>query len=802
MKNRLLKIKVLIFVAFLSIVSTYNANAQLLVVSGKKMINTSNNQEVVLNAMNFGNWMVMEGYMMNSSNQAPDQHTWKQKLTTLMGSEYTKTFYDTWLTNHVTQADIAQLKTWGFNSVRLPLHYEYFVNSETPDIWNDQGFTILDNIISWCSAAGIYVIIDLHAAPGGQSNNAISDYDNTKPSLWESEANKTKTVELWKKISARYKLEPWVAGYDLINEPAWNLPNGTALRSIYDRITTAIRNNGDNHMLFIEGNWYANDYSGLTPAWDPNMVYVFHKYWSNASTMDIKWITDFRDAQNRPIWCGEHGENSNDHFTKTAETFNANNIGLSWWPMKKFESINDFADANYPAGYKNLLDYFSGINPGLDSYIAFTTVMSLAENVKIENCKLQTEVIRSIFSQPGNRTTEAFSSNTIPGRIYTTNFDQGMNGYAYSDQAWEDVRLTTGNYTAWNNGWVYRNNGVDIQSTPDPLSNGYTVGWFNDGEWMKYTANVTQTGTYTVEFRVANGGATAGSIQIQNAAGTEILATASIPSTGGWEKWQNISCTGGFSSAGSQGIKIVNVSGEFNINSVNFVYQNPIIPATTPVVKTTNIIYLKGNNGQYVTFSGADNLMSSTNPSLGVNEKFTIVDAGSGLVALLGSNGKYVTLNSSVNLLYCNSTTIGNYQKFTLNDLCGVYTLQGYNNLYVSSENGSASGLTCNRTSPQGWEYFNWGVTGKVEILSTKSFENTNNRFEIFPNPAQNSITINSLTVENVVITVYDLNGRIVINTSEVGKQYNIDVNKIPTGIYLMKISGSDKTEMIKFIKK
>jgi hypothetical protein len=57
------------------------------------------------------------------------------------------------------------------------------------------------------------------------------------------------------------------------------------------------------------------------------------------------------------------------------------------------------------------------------------------------------------------------------------------------------------------------------------------------------------------------------------------------------------------------------------------------------------------------------------------------------------------------------------------------------------------------------------------------------------------------LTVENVVITVYDLNGRIVINSSEVGNQYNIDVNKIPTGIYLMKITGSDKTEMIKFIK-
>lgn len=112
------------------------------------------------------------------------------------------------------------------------------------------------------------------------------------------------------------------------------MPNGTDLRNIYQRITNAIRNNGDNHIIFIEGNWYSNDYTGLTPAWDDNMVYVFHKYWSDASNIDIKWITDFREAQNRPIWCGEHGENSNDHFTKIVETFNENKIGFSWWPMK------------------------------------------------------------------------------------------------------------------------------------------------------------------------------------------------------------------------------------------------------------------------------------------------------------------------------------------------------------------------------------------------------------------------------------------------------------------------------------
>ena len=802
MKNRKSTIPIFLITTLWSLFFTFSANGQLLTVSGKKTFNSTTNQEVVLNAMDFGNWMIMEGYMMNSVNQAPDQHTWKQKLTTLVGSTNTDAFYNAWLTNFVTLADIQQIKAWGFNAVRLPIHYEYFVNSGLPDVWNPQGFAVLNNIISWCSAEGIYVIIDLHAAPGGQSANNISDYDSTKPSLWESTANKTKTIELWKKLSETYKLEPWVAGYDLLNEPAWNLPNGTDLRNLYNGITNVIRANGDNHILFVEGNWYANDFTGLTPAWDANMVYSFHKYWSAATTQEIKWITDFRNAQNRPIWCGEHGENSNDHFTEIVETFNANNIGFSWWPMKKFVSINDFANAQWPSGYQNLLNYLGGTNPTLNPTIALNTLMQLTENIKLANCTLQSEVIRSVTTQPGNRDTTPFTYNTIPGTLYTSNYDQGMNGYAYLDRGWQDVKGTTGNDSGWNNGWAYRNNGVDISTTTDGMSNGYTVGWFTIGEWMKYTVNVIAAGTYTLTFRVANGNATAGNMQIQNADGTEILATVSIPPTGGWGNWQTVTTTGVFATTATQAIRIANTSGEFNVSAVNFVYLNPSTPAVNPVIPITYTIYLKGNNSNYVTFSGASSLMTCTSTILGNNEKFTVYDAGNGLVALKGSNNNYVSLNPTSQLLNCNSATIGNYQKFTLNDLSGAYTLKGYNDFYISSENGATTGITCNRTAPQGWEYFNWGITGTVTILNVTPFENNKNRVEVFPNPAENTITVRSLTSDSVTISIYDTLGRAVINTTGVGTQYNIDINILPTGTYLMKITGKDHNETIKFIKK
>ena len=76
----------------------------------------------------------------------------------------------------------------------------------------------------------MYVILDLHAAPGGQGmDQGISDYDPSKPSLWESEANRDKTVALWQRIAAYYAEEPWIAGYDLINETNWEMPGNLPL---------------------------------------------------------------------------------------------------------------------------------------------------------------------------------------------------------------------------------------------------------------------------------------------------------------------------------------------------------------------------------------------------------------------------------------------------------------------------------------------------------------------------------------------------------------------------------------------
>ena len=680
----------------------------MLQVDGTRMVNSSDNQEVILNAVNFGNWMVMEGYMMNSVSQAPDQHTWKEKLTPLIGTDSVKAFYDAWLTNHVTQDDINQIKAWGFNAVRLPLHYEYFVNLRTPDVWNDQGFALLDDIISWCTAAGIYVILDLHAAPGGQSDNSgISDYDSTKPSLWESRDNRSKTVRLWDKISERYKDEPWVAGYDLINEPNWNLPGGTLLRDLYEDLTRVIRANGDDHILFIEGNSYSNDYTGLTPPWDPQMVYVFHKYQSSADfASDLQWVLDLRTAENRPIWCGEHGENSNDNFTKMVELLRGQGIGMSWWPMKKFGSINCLASATFPPGYQDLLNYLGGSNPNLSAGTARNTLTQLAESVRLANTEPRNEVVRAIFTQPGNRDTAPLGTvPTIPGTIYASDYDQGMNGHAYADTGWENVLYTTGDYTAWNERWTYRNGGVDIETCSDPDSNGYNVCFFKPNEWMKYTVDVASPGTYRIDLRVANGSGQTATLEIQSGDGTKTLATASVRPRG-WSDWVTVSVNGGFSTAGRQSVRIANTgASDCNINSLRFTKTSDTVAGTTSVPVTVTTVSLKANNGGYLTWkSSSPHVLTCEATSESDNTRFTLVDAGDGRTALLAGNGQYVRYSASDNKLYADATSLGADEQFTLNRLNQSVAIQAPNSLFVSQNNNNP--VLCDKSVVAGWEYF------------------------------------------------------------------------------------------------
>ncbi|MES1223846.1 MAG: cellulase family glycosylhydrolase, partial [Bacteroidota bacterium] len=147
----------------------------------------------------------------------------------------------------------------------------------------------------------------------------ISDRDGSQPSLWQSEADQQKTIALWKKLAQHYVNEPYIGGYDIINEPNWgfddpaNDKNGTReqhnapLKKLMEDITKAIREVDKKHIIIIEGNGWGNNYKGILPPWDNNMVLSFHKYWNYNNTGAIKHILEARNTYNVPVWLGETG---------------------------------------------------------------------------------------------------------------------------------------------------------------------------------------------------------------------------------------------------------------------------------------------------------------------------------------------------------------------------------------------------------------------------------------------------------------------------------------------------------------
>ena len=505
--------KKLFFLAMLAgLVSIANGQG-FLRTSGTKIVNEKG-ENVVLRGMGLGGWMLQEGYMLRLNGTNP-QFSIRNRIEKLIGPEQTQQFYDAWLKNFITKADIDSMKRWGFNSVRLPMHYNLYtlaVDKEpdsTKQTWLEKGFQLTDSLLSWCRANKMYLILDLHAAPGGQGNDLnIADRDSTKPSLWQSPANQAKTIALWTKLAARYKNEPWIGAYDIINEPNWgfedlsNDKNGLKessnkpLRELMVKITQAIRAVDKNHIVIIEGNGWGNNYKGIFPLWDNNMAISFHKYWNHNDVKSIQHMLDARIQNNAPVWVGETGENSNTWFADAVQLLESNNIGWCWWPLKKLGNNNPL-EIRSNDKYNRLVEHWNSrgnaVAPSADD--ARTALMELAASTNNRYNNICRDVIDALIRQPFNASTVPYA-NMQAGTIKAVDYDLGRNGIAYYDKDTGNYRVSTGRNSAGNRGRMYRNDGVDIYKDS---TNVLYVGNIEDGEWLQYTVNVDRKGEYDLK---------------------------------------------------------------------------------------------------------------------------------------------------------------------------------------------------------------------------------------------------------------------------------------------------------------
>jgi endoglucanase len=538
-------------------------------------------ETVLLRGMGLGGWMLQEGYMLRFGSEG-QQYRIRERISNVIGEQRTAEFYDAWLANHTTKADIDSMKAWGFNSVRLPMHFNLYTlpADREPvagkDTWLEKGFAMTDSLLAWCKANRMYLILDLHAAPGGQGNDLnISDRDPSKPSLWQSEENQRKTVALWRKLAERYVNEPWIGAYDLINEPNWGFgdlerdKNGLQekenkpLRELLIRITRAIREVDGKHMVIIEGNGWGNNYNGIFPLWDNNLTLSFHKYWNFNDQGSINQFLELRKQHNVPLWLGETGENSNVWFTQAIRLAEANDIGWSWWPLKKL-GFNNPLEVKAPEGYDRLLAYWTGgkaAKPAAEN--AYRVLMQLAANTNIRNCIPHRDVVDAMFRQVYSAASKPFSASQKMS-LMAVDYDLGRNGVAYWDKDTADYHISTNSdWGQWNKGRTYRNDGVDIRQDAKA---GFYVSDIEDGEWLQYSFNVRENGTYALRVKAA-AASPGGLLSVIHHAKT--LPPVNVPATGDALLFKEFSVKGLTLKKGWNTIRVKADKGGFNLQSLS-----------------------------------------------------------------------------------------------------------------------------------------------------------------------------------------------------------------------------------------
>ncbi|MEP7164792.1 MAG: cellulase family glycosylhydrolase [Ferruginibacter sp.] len=565
-----------------------NAGAQGFLKASGTAILDGNGKEIILRGMGLGGWMLQEPYMLKLSGAAVAQYDIRKKITALVGEANTKKFYEAWLNNHCTKADIDSLAAWGFNSVRLPMHYNLFtIPAEQEPVkgrqtWLSKGFQLTDSLLSWCKADHIYLILDLHAAPGGQGNdNAISDRDQSKPSLWQYGRNSAKMIALWQKLATRYVNEEWIGGYDLINEPNWGFQNATdkngceetlnePLKKLYKEITAVIRHVDKKHIIFIEGNCWANNYNGIFPLWDDNMVISFHKYWNFTDKGSIQKFLDYRERYNVPVWMGETGENSNAWFTDVVSLLEKNKIGWAMWPLKK-SGLNNPLQVKINSKAQKLIDYWYGKAPKPSAAEAFKALMQWAADTRTENNIVHRDVTDAMMRQVSVTEVIPFKQNIIAANtiLFAADYDIGRAGFAYHDIDSAEYWVSTNTRTAWNSGSQYRNDGVDIELCSDAVSNGYNVGWIETGEWMQYSIYTARDTVYDVNIRYAskdNPG------QLRLLLNDEFISENNVlPQTGGTQNWKTNTIKTVNLKKGWNRLRVLATRGGFNLNYLQFI---------------------------------------------------------------------------------------------------------------------------------------------------------------------------------------------------------------------------------------
>lgn len=322
-----------------------------------KILVTDSGKPILLRGFGLGGWLLPEGYMWKLFTQCDRPRRMEKLIEGLCGEEYAAEFWKRYFSGYITIRDVELIAREGFNCVRLPMNARHL---------DDQNFGRIDALISWCKEWDIYVILDMHGAPGGQTGTNIDDSEDDTPRLFIEERYQDELVELWRSLAKRYAGEPAVAGYDLLNEPLpnWSSEYNPLLMPLYRRITSAIRTEDKRHLIILEGVHWATDWSVFEELAehppDDNLMLQFHKYWNIPDSESIAPYTAMREKLGVPIFMGEGGENNLEWYAGLFSMLESENISWSFWSYKKMDCGNSPVSFPRPSQWDKIIAFIDG----------------------------------------------------------------------------------------------------------------------------------------------------------------------------------------------------------------------------------------------------------------------------------------------------------------------------------------------------------------------------------------------------------------------------------------------------------
>ena len=359
-------------------------------------------EPLILRGVGLGNWLLPEGYMWkfeHTRTQSPREI--EALIQDLVGPDRAAQFWDRFRETFITEDDIARIRAEGMNHVRLPINSRVVMDDSGHLI--EPGLALIDRVIEWCRKHHLWVVLDLHGAPGGQTGTNIDDSPHHLPELFMHERYRTLTVKLWRDVAERYRDETVVAAYDLLNEP---LPNqyqhiySEALRDLYKELTAAIREVDRNHAISYEGTHWATSWELFTEVWDDNSILQFHKYWSPPDRPSIQRYIDVGRKLDLPIYMGEGGENNLDWVQTAFQLYDDCRISWNYWTWKKMDTLTSPCSVNPPSGWNDITAYAAGKGPKPDSVPALQTLNELIDAMPLSRCTYRPEVISAVFRRP------------------------------------------------------------------------------------------------------------------------------------------------------------------------------------------------------------------------------------------------------------------------------------------------------------------------------------------------------------------------------------------------------------------